>query len=164
MSNKKALSKKKDQSIRLTPKNINFLQHLIDGKKTFEAYKLAGYRGGLQASYELRSSLRKHLAQMLENEGFSREYLKSDLLKLLSLPCVDGKTGEPLQQLTFNQKMQVLEHVEKLLANETERNTPQITPFVINMFKDSPKSDMGQGGSKVIDITPLSVVNQDKQG
>src|SRR5216684_5765687 len=60
------------QGPKLTMRNRSFLEHLLAGKTTVEAYRLAGYTGKSDAPYQLRLRLKEELKQALEGEGFDR--------------------------------------------------------------------------------------------
>jgi len=150
MTNKNKKLAKNDINFRLTPKNLKFLNLIVKGVKIPEAHRLAGYSGNNQASYALKNKLKTHLAKIFEDEGVSKDRYLADLLKLLDLPCVDKKTGKPLENLSFDQYVQV----RKLLREELPSNKPashNITAFVIQRYSDDDAKD-----AKVIDVEPFS--------
>ena len=112
----------------LTTKNKAFLQHLAAGRPTLEAYSLAGYKGEPHAAYELRYQLKAHLAQLLEQGGFSRDTLAIEVNKLMALPL-----NEEVKNVNFKQKLDLLRFMDKALPKEINGSKPQITPFKLNM-------------------------------
>lgn len=124
------VGKRPDQQVKaLTTKNKAFLQHLADGRPTLEAYKLAGYKGEAHAAYQLRSDLKAHLALLLENGGWSRETLASEVKKLNELPLDPNITN-----VNFKQKLDILRLMDKALPKEISKaDKPKITPFVIGI-------------------------------
>ncbi len=119
--------KQQKQSRQLTEKNKSFLRHLAEGKPTLEAYRLAGYKGEAHASYQLRSDLKDHLAQLLEQGGFSRNQLALEINRLNELPLDPN-----VKNVNFKQKLDVLRLMEKALPKPME-SKPVITPFRLNL-------------------------------
>lgn len=106
-----------------------FMELVIAGKATWEAYTLAGYKGTKQSAYVLRSKLKHYITERLLSEGVSREGIGVELLKLNSLP-VNAQT------VTVKEKILILKMIDKITEKDVDR--PQITPFLVNI--DSPKS------------------------
>jgi hypothetical protein len=113
----------------LSRKARAFLELLVAGKSTLEAYELAGYTGEKHAAYQLRSDLRFHLVQMLEAHGVSREDTKIQLMELLKLPVSE-------RTVSVGTKLKLLKFLDKL--TEPQREGGAITPFLVNIAE--PKS------------------------
>lgn len=150
---KKALQTKTESNLKLTKKNIKFIELILKDLKVHEAYTLAGYKGTKESAYQLKHKLKPFIDKYYEIEGVSREGYKAKLLKLLSLPCVD-KSGTPVDKLSFNQYKEVL----LLLRDELDRQEnkqqarPQITAFVIKTHAESVREARGTQGGNVIDV------------
>jgi len=123
MSDKSEKNNKKKHNFKLTKKNLKFLEFLAKGMKIAEAYKLSGYTGKISGAYTLKHKLRDHLEKLLEIEGFSRDRLRAEIVKLLNLPC-------EITELTFDQKKEVLKLLKDELGNSKE-SKPKISEFVI---------------------------------
>lgn len=151
--NKKALDKRKGSEVRLTPKNRKFIELIIGGVKTIDAHKVAGYSGNKDAAYALKTKLQPFIDKYYELEGVSRNELRSRLLNLLKLPCVD-RQNKPINGLSFNQYSEVLKMLkEELDRQDSKQQTrPQITAFVIKTHAESAREQRGQGGSQIIDV------------
>ena len=110
----------------LTKKNRAFLELLCAGKDTVEAYKLAGYKGSTNASYQLRYQLKEELKELLELEGIDRTGLKIKAKQLLDM-------GLPpdLKYLSPKMYLEALKFVEKLIGQEKGSDI-KITPFVVH--------------------------------
>ena len=155
----RALQSKTAANVKLTKKNLKFIELIIKDVKTHDAYKLAGYLGGRDNAWQLKCKLKPFIERYYELEGVSREGYKSRMLKLLSLPCVD-RQGHVLTQLSFSQYKEVLDMLRNELDNAEakHRTPPNITAFVIKTFAASQR-EKGTGGDQVVDIAPLSVSN-----
>ncbi len=118
----------------LTARNKSFLNHLAAGRPTLEAYNLAGYKGDTHAAYQLRSDLKMYLARLLEEGGFSREHLASEITKLNTMPL-----DPSIKNVNFKQKLDVLRLMEKALPKPTSSMTGQkITPVRLNFHTTEP--------------------------
>ena len=113
----------------LTRRARAFLELLVAGKSTLEAYELAGYTGEPHSAYQLRSDLRFHLAQAIEAHGVSPSDVKIELIKLLKLPVAE-------QTVSVRTKLNLLKFMDKLTETQAER--APITPFLVNI--QDPKS------------------------
>lgn len=155
--NKKALSNRKGQEIRLNAKNRKFINLLLKDVKIYDAYKLAGYNGTRETAYQLKHKLKPFIDQSFDIEGLSREGYKVRLLKLLDFPCVD-RSGKPIQGLSFNQYKEALLMLrDEVNQAESKNRTPQITAFVIKTHAEAMREQKGQQGGEVIDVQPLDV-------
>lgn len=114
----------------LTRKARVFLELLCSGKKTVEAYRLAGYEGGEPAAYHLRSVLRTQLMAMLKARGLSHEGIILELKHLAEAPSQEEVAG---QSLTFDQKLNLLKFLAKLTTETSALGRPKITPFTLNI-------------------------------
>jgi len=168
MLNKKALQTKTESNIKLTKKNMKFIELVLKDLKVYEAYTLAGYKGSKESAYQLKHKLKPFIDKYYEIEGVSREGYKSKLLNLLSLPCVD-KEGKQLDKLSFSQFKEVL----LLLRDELDRQDakhqarPQITAFVIKTHAEAMREAKGTPGGPIVDveaeeITPAPLVNRQR--
>ena len=110
---------------KLTNKNRSFLEHLMAGKSTLEAYRLAGYNGKGDAPYQLRLRLKEQLKNLLESEGLDRNGLKIKVKRMLEL----GLDPE-VRHLSPKMYLETLRFVDKLLEKEAE-SSPVISPFII---------------------------------
>jgi hypothetical protein len=110
----------------LTKQARCFLELLVSGKSTIEAYALAGYKGQTtQCAYNLRYQLRDQLYEMMEKMGLDRSGVLLEMKKLMDLPVAQ-------QVVNVDQKMQMLKFLSKL-QGEKEIERPKITPFLINV-------------------------------
>lgn len=151
---RKALQKQTDTKLTLTKQNLKFIDLLLKDVKVFDAYRIAGYKGNKEASYQLKHKLKPFIEKYYEIEGLSKEGYKTRLLNLLSLPCVDSKTGAPIDKLSFNQYKEVLMLLRDELNRAEERTStrPQITAFVIKTYEQSQREQRGQQEGQVIDV------------
>jgi hypothetical protein len=101
----------------LTRKNRAFLELLLSGKPTQEAYTLAGYKGGGNAPYVLRSELKWVLQEMLAGQGLDRVGLKMELKKLLALPVIE-------MPVTVEQRLKILKFMDKLTEDQDAKSAP----------------------------------------
>lgn len=116
----------------LTARSKSFLNHLAAGRPTLEAYALAGYKGEAHAAYQLRSDLKQHLARLLEEGGFSREHLASEINKLNTMPL-----DPSIKNVNFKQKLDVLRLMEKALPKPTSPMAGhKITPVRLNFHSN----------------------------
>ncbi len=153
MTEKRQINDNSKVKWRLTGKNLKFLQFLVRGIKVSEAHSLAGYSGNKEASYALKHKLKANLAIVFETEGLSKDRYLADLLQLLNLPCVNQRTGKPLESLGLDQYLSV----RKLLRDELPSNkvaVPSITAFVIQRYDSGDATKLPKGD--VINITPVS--------
>jgi len=114
----------------LTRKARVFLELLCSGKKTVEAYRLAGYEGEDSAAYHLRSILRTQLMAMLKARGLSHEGIILELKHLAEAPSLEEANGAPL---SFDQKLNLLKFLAKLTTETSALGRPRITPFTLNI-------------------------------
>lgn len=114
------------QGGKLTLKNQSFLNHLLAGKSTIDAYRLAGYKGNGHAAYQLRSQLKEQLKSLLEAEGLDRNGLKIKVKRMLEL----GLNPE-ITSLSPKMYLDVLRFADKLMEHENESDI-KISPFLIN--------------------------------
>lgn len=121
----KALNLRK-QTPKLTLRNQSFLNHLIAGKTTLEAYRLAGYKGNVHAAYQLRSQLKEQLKVALEAEGLDRNGLKIRIKQMLEM----GLDPE-VKTLSPKMYLETLRFADKLMEHEHESDI-KISPFLIN--------------------------------
>ena len=110
----------------LTKQARCFLELLVSGKSTIEAYALAGYKGKTtQCAYNLRYQLRDQMYEMMEKMGLDRTGVLLETKKLLEMPL-------DAQSVNVDQKIQILKFLAKL-QGEKEIEHPKITPFLINV-------------------------------
>lgn len=110
----------------LTKQARCFLELLVSGKSTIEAYSLAGYKGQTtQCAYNLRYQLRDQLYEMMEKMGLDKSGVLLEMKKLMDLPVAQ-------QVVNVDQKLQMLKFLSKL-QGEKELESPKITPFMINV-------------------------------
>jgi hypothetical protein len=109
----------------LTVKNRVFLNHLVEGKKTLEAYRLSGYKGNEHAAYQLRSDLKDELVKALEAQGIDRAGLMLGVEQLMRLPVKDV-------EISVKTKIDLLKLLAKMLPEVNSSVKPTITKFVIN--------------------------------
>lgn len=110
----------------LTKQARCFLELLVSGKSTIEAYALAGYKGKTtQCAYNLRYQLRDQMYEMMEKMGLDRSGVLLEMKKLMDLPVAQ-------QVVNVDQKLQMLKFLAKL-QGEKSLEQPKITPFLINV-------------------------------
>ena len=119
---------------KLGKKTQVFMELILAGKTTQEAYNLAGYKGQKNAAYVLRCKLRDLLEERLLGNGISREGAKLELQKLLALPL--DKRYETMG-VSVKERLQMLKFLDKITEKEEGRK-PAITPFLVNI--QDPKS------------------------
>lgn len=129
----------------LTVKARCFLELLVAGKKTPEAYRLAGYEGTDDSAYHLRSVLREQLYELLKARGMSREGILLDLKALKEAPSWEEQAGIPLK---FDQKLALLKFLAKLTPEKDMTEKPTVTPFLLNIQNAEEVSVTTQGESK----------------
>lgn len=131
----------------LTAKNRLFLSLLAEGKKTLEAYKLAGYKGNDHAAYQLRSDLKEELIKTLQGQGIDRAGLMLDVRKLIALPSNAEVSGI----IDAKIKLSALNLLFKMVESQTpsKEDKPRITAFIVN-------NGPSKQPSEVIDVTPSS--------
>lgn len=118
--------KRKGRQAGLTKQARCFLELLISGKSTIEAYALAGYKGKTtQCAYNLRYQLRDQMYEMMEKMGLDRTGVLLEMKKLVEMPLDADKVN-------VDQKLQILKFLAKL-QGEKEIEHPKITPFLINV-------------------------------
>lgn len=119
----------------LSKRAQSFLHHLAAGRPTLEAYSLSGYKGEPHAAYQLRSDLKQHLAALLEQGGFSREALASEVNRLNELPLDPN-----IKNVNFKQKLDLLRLMDKALPKQLPSGErPKITPFKLTFGGEQPK-------------------------
>lgn len=117
-----------------------FMELVLMGHTTQEAYHLAGYKGQKNAAYVLRSQLKDRIEERLLSDGISREGAKLALQELMKLP-LDPTIKE--RGITIKEKIMILKFLDKLTEKE-EGRMPQITPFLVQV--NDPKSVTIQEG------------------
>ena len=127
----------------LTVKNKTFLNCLLKGMSTMQAYKSAGYKGDQSAAYDLRYRLKNQLNLLVEGKGLDRAGILFEWSKLLDLPIDPNET-----YVSVDQKVKILNGVSKLLPHPKEESSKP-TPFLVQVFTDK-KDD------KVISITSVA--------
>jgi hypothetical protein len=119
-----------------------FMELILAGHSTLDAYSLAGYKGQKNAAYVLRSQLKDRIEERLLNDGVSREGAKLQLQELLNLPLDPNiKT----RGVSIKEKIMILKFLDKVTEKEEGRK-PSITPF--NLTIQDPKSVTINEGSK----------------
>ena len=126
--------KKMGRPAGLTKRARCFLELLMAGKKTVEAYKLAGYDGEEGAAYHLRFILREQLFEMLKARGMSREGIMMQLRKGLEDPSWEEANGVPLK---FDQKLNLMKFLAKLTPEKDMFEKPKVTPFTLNLTTEN---------------------------
>ncbi len=157
MADANQIEKAEGNNWRLTGKNLKFLQFLVKGHKVGEAHRLAGYSGNVQASYALKNKLKHQLGKVFETEGISNDRYLSDLVRLLSLPCVDSH-GKPITALKFDQFLAVRKLLREELPEKRQKE-PTITAFVIERYRNEETSEQKVKDAKhinVISVPPIS--------
>jgi hypothetical protein len=101
-----------------------FLELLASGKKTQEAYELAGYKGEMTAAYQLRFKLKKELRTILRAQGLSKDGVLIELKKILEVPM-------HTQSVSFGERLKLLKFLATLDPEQEKEDKPQITPFII---------------------------------
>lgn len=114
----------------LTKKARCFLELILAGKDTKEAYNLAGYEGSDESAWHLRSVLRDQLYAMLKTRGMSREGILMQLRKGFESPTEEELAGKPLN---FDQKLQLMKFLAKLTPEKDMLEKPKVTPFLLNI-------------------------------
>lgn len=124
----------------LNPKQRLFLSLVLEGKKTPEAYKLAGYEGDDHAAYTLKTRLNKALSALAEARGMTRADLMVQVQNMMELPLIrvdSGGRAQPVDGITVDQWIKMAHLKEKILPDRKER--PNITAIQINLGEDKPK-------------------------
>lgn len=119
----------------LTNENKLFIESLLSGKKTFDAYKLAGYSGNYKAAYELR---RRMLPWIAELSGCSQADVFLSLRGLEDL----GVETEPMSHETYLSVLKLKAKLSGMLKESTNQGK-QYSTFVIQRF-DSGKNITSQ--------------------
>lgn len=123
----------------LTPQNRLFISLLLEGKKTVEAYRLAGYEGENTSAYQLKSRLNSEIAEMAEARGMSEADFLIEMGNLNELPVVD-KDGDDVVSVTMDEKLRLLSLHQKVIALK-KNPTKKITAIQINRYDGDRKSD-----------------------
>ncbi len=139
--------KKAGRTPGLTKQARCFLELLISGKSTIEAYALAGYKGKTtQCAYNLRYQLRDQMYEMMEKMGLDKTGVLLEMRKLMDLPLVQ-------QEVNVDQKLQILKFLAKL-QGEKELQSPKITPFLINV-NNAESVNISKSKERTEAISPL---------
>lgn len=124
----------------LNPKQRLFLSLVLEGKKTPEAYRQAGYEGDDHAAYTLKTRLNKALAALAEARGMTRADLMVQIQNMMEMPLIRVTSfgqAVPVDGITVDQWIKMAHLKEKILPDRKER--PNITAIQINLGEDKPK-------------------------
>lgn len=130
----------------LTTKNKLFIEYLLNGMKTIDAYHKAGYNASESSAYEMRHRLKPFIQEL---SGLSDVELFKELRELSSLRVTEIENNETI---SAKDKLEIIKTKAKLLKLDQESNKPkQITPFIINHYHND-KGDKTINKDNVIDI------------
>ena len=125
-----SVQKKSGRPAGLTKKARCFLELIVAGKNTKEAYGLAGYTGSDESAYHLRSVLKDQLFELLKARGLSREGILMQLRKGFESPTAEELEGKAL---SFDQKLALMKFLAKLVPEKDMMAAPKVTPFLLNI-------------------------------
>lgn len=120
------------QTTNLTPKNKAFIACILKGKKVYESYLEAGYKGDEAAAYTLKHRLQQEIAHFVN----IKTSLDDTLLELDQL-----NEKELIQtQITMNQKLRIialkLQALKQKDAQKSGSQPKSFTAFVIKRSGD----------------------------
>lgn len=127
-----------DKPIKLTPKNRLFLEYLVEGLPVIEAYKKAGYAGGVTAAYDLKHRLKDDFTRLVHQRVSLTDTLH-EIEKLDNLPLLHT-------HITLNQKIRLIQLKLQAMKQVKEENKPteKFTAFVINTQGNETKVNIGE--------------------
>lgn len=143
----------------LNPKQRLFINLIMEGRKTLDAYKMAGYEGDDHAAYTMRTRLNKALGQLAEARGMTRADLMHQVANMMELPLirVDGRGQvHNAEGITVDQFIKLAHLKEKIVLDRKER--PQITAIQINLGDEENKTP------KSIDVSAVTINETDPAG